>query len=524
MYMTHIRLMNDRFIFVLVLCHFVVSTLLTYVSCSTDSSTLSPHQFSLRQPATSLLISPSPSPSTSYALSFTTEIPSPTVSTIPGVITIEWENSTFYNFAASLGGGPVPVMRRRCSPPGKKCCSLGWYIDKALESCMLSCFASIIGTACNRRESSVWLHGPPRTLDCAMGTCGALPNRVEMVDINGVVRNETYYASSISTFTPNRSSPSFSPVTPSAILTVTVSTIPRFVTVSWEDSKIYTFPSSQGGGPVPVMWRRCATPGSNCCGVGWRIDASLRSCMLSCLSSIIGSSCVRSESSMWLYGPPRTEQCATRTCGAVRTIVEMVNTNGVRLNRTFFSPSISSPFPSPSPSTSKSSSASTLPSPPIDGSSATPTPSPVRLPDDFVLSDKKSPNETAKVAATIIEVEVERLIDEELGTVGSDIRTEFSIVQRRSENSISSVSFTAVAQPITKNCLPGKNCRVKVTVFSTSPLPKDIIRRATQKLRASPGYGQIFKTKDGAVKIKRKRKGKQYVVTIRFKGKFLGLP
>lgn len=299
--------------------------------------------------------------------------------------------------------------------------------------------------------------------------------------------------------------PSFSPAT---LLRGTI-------TLTFGDSEYFETTSGTG---VPMMRRKCVQPMQLDRIASTYLSPELRSCMTLCLAPLIGRPCNQSNWSQWAYNHPTSNFCAESKCSATRTNLPI---------RFIDSPSQTGTVPlyisSITISPTKSAAPSASSSPIIDNGSSTPTPSPVRLPEDFILSDKKAPNETALVVGNIVEVEIERLLDSEPGTVGSDVRTEVRIRTRDSTTVVSRLSITGVAARTQSNCLPGKNCRVEVIVWSDTGLEKELIRKATVKLQDSAQFKNIFKIKkrNRTIKIKRKQRGKKYILIVKFASKYL---
>lgn len=132
------------------------------------------------------------------------------------------------------------------------------------------------------------------------------------------------------------------------------------------------------------------------------------------------------------------------------------------------------------------------------------------------------------MVGNIIEVGVEEAIDQLDGTIGSDVRTKVKISQKKNkmknlkdEGEESGKSLDTVARPI-RNCMPNRNCAVRVIVTAPKFIPKLIIEKAAQKLKDTPSFGAIFRTSKKGFQI-RKKKDNKYVVTIKFKDRFLEL-
>lgn len=138
------------------------------------------------------------------------------------------------------------------------------------------------------------------------------------------------------------------------------------------------------------------------------------------------------------------------------------------------------------------------------------------MPNDFVLADNKTLKENARIAATILEVEIERLLDEELGTVGSDVHTNIHFVVGRLKKK-NAVSRGVAVRP-QKICLPNKNCELmymRVIVLSHTSVKSSIVTKAANKLEKTEGFQDVFKigkSQKKTIKIKRKKKGKKYVL------------
>lgn len=442
-------------------------TFATFALSSTSASALLPSEMSLHQSE----ISPYPSASAS-----------PSRSPQPGIITLTFENS---DYLETMSGSSIPIMWRRCTSVRNLSASKGTYLSPELNSCMVNCLSHLLGLPCNRNNWLGWAYNSPRSETCAVSNCSATVTNLPVREIRNPVKTRTipFYKSAKSTPTPRID----------------------IINLSFENSIHY---ETLSGGSVPMMWRRCTAADNTGSLKGTYLSSELNSCMKNCLSHLLGLPCDRSNWMQWAYNFPSSEFCAESNCSAkptnlpVREISNPVKTTTVPL----YKATTSSPTASPSP---------------ISVGSATPTPSPVRLPDDFVLSDKKAPNDTALVVANILEVEIERALDDELGTVGSDVRTIVRIRTRESTTIVSRLFITGVAARPEKLCLPGKNCRVQVVVWSNSSLDEDVIEKAGAKLRNSPGFENIFKIKKRTIKIKRKKKGKQYIVTIKFASKYL---
>lgn len=119
---------------------------------------------------------------------------------------------------------------------------------------------------------------------------------------------------------------------------------------------------------------------------------------------------------------------------------------------------------------------------------------------------------------------MEEALDEVEGTVGSDVRTKVKISQSKKALDKSDGNgklLDTVARPI-RNCLPNRNCAVRVIVTAPKFIRRDIIERAAQKLRNTASFGKIFRTAEKGYKI-RKKKDNKFIVVVKFKDSFLQL-
>lgn len=211
------------------------------------------------------------------------------------------------------------------------------------------------------------------------------------------------------------------------------------------------------------------------------------------------------------------------------------------------------------------------PGPPESGpptTTPTPTPSPVRVPDDFVMSTSKTPRQNADVVASIMETTIERFLLLALPSLSPspspspppfaprqrsllilhpfplpvrvderrapDVRVRAKIRQdKRSKKTRTAavvrtgktkhtVLGVVVGRPA-RYCLPNRNCvvRIIVTTDSSNPVRKQVIRRALLALRKKPGFRDVFDRSSGRSFRTRRVSKFKYVVIIKFLDEYL---
>lgn len=125
-----------------------------------------------------------------------------------------------------------------------------------------------------------------------------------------------------------------------------------------------------------------------------------------------------------------------------------------------------------------------------------------------------------------MEVGIEKELDLVEKTVGSDISVKIKKSQRSNEtsngNGKKSKEIITVERPL-RNCLPNRNCAVRVIVTSPKYIPRLIIEEAAKKLRNTAEFKNIFRSGKNGLRIRRKLKNNKYVVVAKFRDDYTSL-
>lgn len=260
-------------------------------------------------------------------------------------------------------------------------------------------------------------------------------------------------------------------------------------------------------------------------------DYGMLECVMDCLKTSEGSACSIAKFATLPEEDKELKVCVRETCeGVLRTVPGLnaieKSTRDVEL---WVASNQIEPSTAPSPMVSVIPTPSAFvnpnPSPEETDVFGSATPSPIRTDLDFVIQGSKDPVENSLAVATIVEVYIEQQLDKRANITGNDVKTQTDIIQKKINNDFlksfrnsGAKALLPVARPLA-DCLPSRNCVVRVIVTSPKKVRRVIVEKAILQVRNRKGFGDVFKV--NGFQIKKRAKGKKYIVLVSFQKVYL---
>lgn len=152
----------------------------------------------------------------------------------------------------------------------------------------------------------------------------------------------------------------------------------------------------------------------------------------------------------------------------------------------------------------------------------------------------KTIQENGAVVGSVVAVQIKRILSKTKDTAGAVVSTKVKL-REGSASSAAKVRSRALSENATDevdeddtaldvavrpagDCIQRGNCEIRVRVTSDKRFPKRAVAQAVNIVKRKSLFGDIFKKsgkKSISIKRVKKSKGKSYVITMKFRRKFL---